>query len=99
MGRRLQTEGGGLSHPHTVPDAQRLGGVRIGPWIGPALCAGVALAWAWGHLAPNPEGPQEFAPDWLPLIAAAIAAAAMLPHGGSPRWRRLQVALRWTGLL
>jgi hypothetical protein len=74
-------------------------GVRIGPWIGPALCAGVLLGWAWEQLVPNPDGPQEFAPDWLPLTAAGIAAAGIMPLDGSPRWLRVQRALRWTGLL
>jgi hypothetical protein len=68
------------------------------PWIGLALCAAVALAWAWQRLVPNPDGPGASAPDWLPLAAALVAAAALMPLAGSPRWRRLQRALCWTAL-
>jgi hypothetical protein len=88
-----------LSQPHAISGAREFLGTRSEPLIGPVLCAGVVVSWAWEHLAPNPEGPQAFAPDWLPLAAAGVAAAAMLPHSGSLRWRRLQVPLRWTGLL
>lgn len=72
---------------------------RIEPWIGLALCAAVVLGWAWEQLAPNPDGPQAFAPDWLPLAAAGVAAAGIMPLDGSPRWLRVQRALRWTALL
>ena len=72
---------------------------RAEPWIGLALCAAVVLGWAWEQLVPNPEGPQAFAPDWLPLVAAGVAAAGIMPREGSPRWLRVQRALRWTGLL
>ena len=74
-------------------------GSRIGPWLGPALCAVVLLGWAWEQLVPNPDGPQAFAPDWLPLPAAAVAAAGIMPLVGSPRWLRAQRTLCWTGLL
>ena len=72
---------------------------RIQPWLGLALCAAVALGWAWERLVPNPDGPSAFAPGWLPLAAAGVAAAGIMPLDGSPRWLRLQRALRWTGLL
>ena len=71
----------------------------VEPWIGLGLLAGVVLAWAWGHVAPNPDGPGAFAPDWLPLVAAGIATAAFMPVDGSRRWLHLQPALRWSGLL
>ena len=74
-------------------------GARVEPWIGPALCAAVVLVWAWAQFTPNPDGPQTFAPDWLPLAAAVVAAAAIIPLDGSPRWVRVQQALRWAGLL
>jgi hypothetical protein len=68
------------------------------PWIGPALCAGVVLAWAWQRLVPNPDGPSAFAPEWLPLVAALAAAAAIVPLADPPRWRRLRRALCWAAL-
>ena len=74
-------------------------GARAEPWIGLGLCIAVVLGWAWERLVPNPDGPQAFAPDWLPLAAAGVAAAGIIPLGGSRRWLRAQRALRWTGLL
>jgi len=74
-------------------------GSRAEPWFGLALCAAVVLGWAWQQLVPNPDGPQAFAPDWLPLAAAAIAAVGFIPLNGSPRWLRVKRALRWTALL
>ncbi len=69
------------------------------PWIGLALYAAVVLGWAWQQLVPNPDGPQTFAPDWLPLAAAGVAAAGIMPLDGPPRWLRVQRALHVTGLL
>jgi hypothetical protein len=74
-------------------------GRRAELWIGLAVCVAVVLGWTWDHLVPNPDGPQAFAPDWLPLVAAGVAAAGIMPLVGSPRWLRVQRALRWTGLL
>ncbi len=74
-------------------------GARAEPWIGLAVCAAVVLGWAWEQLVPNPDGPQAFAPDWLPLAAAGVAVAGIMPLVGSSRWLRVQRALRWTGLL
>ena len=74
-------------------------GARAEPWVGLALCAAVVLGWAWQQLAPNPDGPQSFAPDWLPLVAAGVAAAGIVRLDGSPRWHRAQGALRWAALL
>ena len=74
-------------------------GAGTEPWIGLALCAAVGLGWASAQLVPNPNGVQAFAPDWLPLAAAGVAAAGIMPLDGSLRWLRAQHALRWTGLL
>jgi hypothetical protein len=74
-------------------------GARAERWIGLALCAAVVLGWAWDRLVPNPDGPQAFAPDWLPLVAAGVAAAGIVRLDGSPRWHRAQGALRWAALL
>jgi hypothetical protein len=72
---------------------------RIDPWIGLVVCVAVALGWALEQLVPNPDGPQTFAPDWLPLAAAGIAAAGLVSFEGSPRWLRAERVLRWTSLL
>jgi hypothetical protein len=40
-----------------------------------------------------------FGPDWLPLVAAGVGAAGVVPLDGSPLWLRVQHALRWGGLL
>ena len=68
-------------------------------WIAPALAAAVAVGWAVQQLAPDPEVAQGFAPGWLPLLAAGIAAAGTLPREGPPLWQRARSALRWSGLL
>ena len=73
-------------------------GSRAEPWIALALCAAVLLAGAWGNSF-QPAGHPAFAPDWLPLAAAGFAAAGIMRLDGSPRWLRVQRALRWTGLL
>jgi hypothetical protein len=69
------------------------------PLIVLALCAGVALGWVVEHLIPNAESPQPMGPDWLPLAAAAVAAAGTVPFDGGLAWLRVQPALRWAGLL
>ena len=72
---------------------------RAEPWIGLALCVAVVLGWAWEQLVPNPDGPQAFAPGWLPLAAAGVAVAGIMPLAGSSRRLRAQRALRWIGLV
>jgi hypothetical protein len=67
--------------------------------IGLGLCAAVAMGWAAEQLVPNPESAPAMAPDWLPLAAAAVAAAAIVPLDGSIRWPRVRRALCWSGLL
>ncbi len=70
------------------------------PWIGLALCAAVVVGWAVEQLVPDrPTYAQIFAPDWLPLAAAGLAAAGLLPRYGSPRWLRALLPVRWGGLL
>ena len=68
-------------------------------WIGLGLCAAVVLGWALGRRVPDPDGGQALGPVWLPLVAAGIAAAGILPLGRSA-WRlRVQPALCWIGVL
>ena len=67
--------------------------------VGQAILVAIVIGWAWQRVVPNPDGSGAFAPDWLPLAAAGVAAAALLPLDARPRWLRLQPALRWTSLL
>jgi hypothetical protein len=62
--------------------------------VGLALCAAVAIGWAAEQLVPNAESAQAMAPGWLPLAAAAVAAAGILPLDGSHQWLRARRALR-----
>ena len=68
--------------------------------IGIALCAAVVVGWAMEQLIPNPfaDGPN-IAPGWLPLIAAAVGAAGLVPLDRSRRTVRGQGALLWGCLL
>ena len=73
---------------------------RIELWIALALCAAVLLGWAIKSLVHNQSTYAEaFAPTWLPLLAAIVSAAGIIPLGGHHRWIRLQQALHWIGLL
>ena len=73
---------------------------RAESWIGLAVCAAVVVGWALQNLIPDrPTYAQIFAPDWLPLAAAGIAAFGLLPLEGPPRWLRARAGLRWSGLL
>jgi hypothetical protein len=85
----------------TEPPRRRSLGSKTESWIGPAACAGVVLGWAFGRLVPiGPDAGQVFAaPDWLPVAAATLAAAGLMPLDGSPRWLRVRQPLRWAGLL
>ena len=75
-------------------------GSRAEPWIALALCAAVLVAGALEQLVRNrPAYAETFAPDWLPLAAAGLAAAGIMRLNGRPQWLRVQRALRWSGLL
>jgi len=65
-------------------------GSRVEPWIALVLCAAVAVGRA--------DTPATAA-TWLPLAAAAIAAAGIVPLDGWPQWLRIQRASRWIALL
>ncbi len=76
-------------------------GSKTESWIGLVLCVAVAAAWALEQLVPGrPAYAEALAPDWLPLAAAGLGAAAivvrMAAHSG---WLRLQGVLGWGGLL
>lgn len=73
---------------------------RAEPWIGLALCAAVFLGWAAEQLIRDRvDYAQAFAPNWIPLVAAGIAAIGIVPIKGPPQWPRIERALRWCGLL
>ena len=75
-------------------------GSRAEPWIALALCAAVLAAGALEHLVRNrPADAGTFAPDWLPLAAAGLAAAGIMRLNGRPLWLRIRRALLWSGLL
>jgi hypothetical protein len=64
-------------------------------WIALVLCAAVLIAGALEQLVRN----LTFAPNWLPIAAAGLAAAGIIQFNGRPQWLRVQRALRWSSLL
>ena len=69
-------------------------------WIGVALCAGVLLGWTLERLHPvQQDAVAPLAPEWLPLVGAAFAAAALVPPGRSPLGGRARRSLAWLGIL
>ena len=69
------------------------------PWMALALCVAVLAAGALEQLVRNrPADAGTFAPDWLPLAAAGLAAAGIMPWNGRPQWLRVRRALHWSGL-
>jgi hypothetical protein len=78
---------------------QSLGG-RAEPWMAMVLCAAVLAAKAVEQLVRNrPAYAGSFAPYWLPLAAAGLAAAGIVRLNDRPQWLRVQRALLWGGLL
>src|SRR5512144_2469983 len=75
-------------------------GHRAELWIVLALCVAVLAAGALEQLVRHrPADAGTFAPDWLPLAAAGLATAGIMPWKGRPQWLRVRRALRWSGLL
>ncbi len=73
---------------------------RSGQMIALALCASVLAATALEQLVrKGPDNAGSFAPNWIPLVAAGLAAAGIIRLNGSPRWIRVQRTLLWSGLL
>jgi uncharacterized membrane protein (DUF2068 family) len=77
-------------------------GPRAGtqPWLALVLCAAVLAAGALEPFFRNQSDPApNFAPNWIPLAAAVLAAAGIVRSTIRARWLGLQPALRWSGLL
>ncbi len=73
---------------------------RAEPWIALVLCSAVLAAGALQQLVRNrPAYAETFAPDWLPLAAAGLAAAGIMRWNDRPQWLRVRRALHWSGLL
>jgi hypothetical protein len=82
------------------PQSSHSLGSRAEPWIALALCAVVLAAGALEQLVRNrPAHAETFAPDWLPLAAAGLAAAGTMRWNGRSQWLRVRRALHWSGLL
>jgi len=74
-------------------------GRRAEPWMALALCVAVLAAGALELLVRHrPVDGGTFAPGWLPLAAAGLAAAGIMPWKGRPQWLRVRRALHWSGL-
>jgi hypothetical protein len=68
------------------------------PWMALVPCAAVLAARAVEQLVHSrPAYAGSFAPYWLPLAAAALAAAGVVRLNGRPQWLRAQQALLWSG--
>src|SRR5438309_5989921 len=73
---------------------------RAETWIALALCAAVLLGRVIEHfVSPRPAHAQSLSPEWLPLAAAAFAAAGIMRLEVWPPWLRIRPALQWSGLL
>jgi hypothetical protein len=74
---------------------------RTEQWLALALCVAVAVAGTLEQfVGDRPTYAEAFAPDWLPLAAAGLAAAGTVMRSyGRPPWSRLERTLSWSGLL
>ncbi len=82
------------------PQRERSVGSGSRSWIAPVIYAAVAVGWAIEQLVPaDPDAALGFAPGGLPLVAAGIAAASLLPLDSSPRWPPVRQGLRLVALL
>jgi hypothetical protein len=83
------------------PEGEPLtGNKRSAQWIALALCAMVLVAGVVRQLISNlPDYASNFAPVWIPFIAAVIAAAGIIRLNGNQRLLRIQGVMRWIGLL
>jgi hypothetical protein len=75
-------------------------GIRSGRWIALTVCAAVLLSGVLEQFLRNrPDFTNKFAPNWIAISAAVLAAAGIMQLKSHPRWLRIQGALRWSGLL
>ena len=79
-----------------LPESQssHSAGSSAEPWIALALCAAVLVAWALERRVRNrPAYAEIFAPNWLPLAAAGLAATGIIMRlNGRSQLLRLQRA-------
>jgi hypothetical protein len=69
------------------PESSHTLGRRVEPGIALALCAAVLGAGVLEELVRNrPAHAGNFAPDWIPLAAAGLAAAGIMPIIDRPQW-------------
>ncbi len=74
-------------------------GGRAELWLALVFCAAVPASGALGHLLPGQPAAHSFAPGWLRLAAALLAAAGIVRWNDRPPWPRVRRALLWAGLL
>lgn len=73
---------------------------KFGQLIAFVLCVAVVGATGVEQLVRNrPDYAGNFAPFWIPLVAAGFAVAGIIRLNGRPRWYRVQRALLWSGLM
>jgi hypothetical protein len=71
-----------------------------GQWIALVLCAMVLAAGVLVQLVDSrPEYGGTPTPDWIPIVAAVLAAAGILQLNNHPRRLRIHGMLLWSGLL
>jgi hypothetical protein len=75
-------------------------GSRVGQWIALALCAMVlAVGLLMQFVGNRPENSGTPTPNWIPIIAAVLAATGIIHSNNRPQWLRIQGALLWGGLM
>lgn len=107
MGRRA-AQGPHCLLTHSLPPAllllrgdghsSRVNDGRLG-WVELLLCCALALGWAAEVLIPSADAGWTFGPEWLPLAAAGVAAAAILWPNRSPGSLRAKSTVRWAAIL
>lgn len=75
-------------------------GKRFEVWMALSLCAAVLVTGTLESLVRSRSAHSgNFAPHWIPVAAAGLAAVGVLPLSGRGPWLRAQRAIRWIGLL